>query len=57
MGAGRRAARAIGAWLQGGKQKWPITQEDADAFVPPLAIGAAAPAAAAAVTTQNESQP
>jgi homotetrameric NADPH-dependent glutamate synthase len=35
MGAGRRAARAIGAWLQGGKQTWPITQADADAFVPP----------------------
>ena len=40
MGAGRRAARAIGAYLQGGKQKWPITQEDADAFVPPVALGA-----------------
>ena len=40
MGAGRRAARAIGAYLQGGKQTWPITQPDADAFVPP---GAPAP--------------
>ena len=39
MGAGRRAARAIGAYLRSGKQKWPITQEDADAFVPPVAIG------------------
>jgi hypothetical protein len=35
MGAGRRAAKAIGAWLQGGKQTWPITQSDVDAFVPP----------------------
>jgi pyruvate/2-oxoglutarate dehydrogenase complex dihydrolipoamide dehydrogenase (E3) component len=42
MGAGRRAARAIGAYLAGGKAKWPITQADADAFVPPTAIGAAA---------------
>jgi hypothetical protein len=40
MGAGRRAARAIGAWLACGKSKWPITQEDADAFVPPTPIGA-----------------
>jgi glutamate synthase (NADPH) small chain len=39
MGAGRRAARAIGAYLAGGKTKWPITQADADAFVPPLPIG------------------
>jgi len=57
MGAGRRAARAIGAWLQGGKQKWPVTQEDADAYTPPLAIGAAAPASASTTTTQSESQP
>jgi NADPH-dependent glutamate synthase beta subunit-like oxidoreductase len=41
MGAGRRAARAIGAYLAGGKSTWPITQADADAFVPPTAIGAA----------------
>jgi hypothetical protein len=40
MGAGRRAARAIGAWLAGGKRTWPITQADADAFVPPTPIGA-----------------
>ena len=39
MGAGRRAARAIGAWLAGGKSHWPITQAEADAFVPPVAIG------------------
>ena len=42
MGAGRRAARAIGAWLAGGKSGWPVTQEQADAFVPPTPLGAAA---------------
>jgi homotetrameric NADPH-dependent glutamate synthase len=40
MGAGRRAARAIGAYLAGGKSTWPITQADADAFVPPTPLGA-----------------
>ncbi len=34
MGAGRRAARAIGAWLQGGKKSWPVTAEEAAAFSP-----------------------
>jgi len=34
MGAGRRAAKAIGAWLQGGKARWPMTKDDASAFVP-----------------------
>lgn len=48
MGAGRRAARAIAAWLAGGKKTWPITRADADAFVPPWA---AAPAASAAPST------
>jgi NADPH-dependent glutamate synthase beta subunit-like oxidoreductase len=38
MGAGRRAARAIGAYLQEGKGKWPITAEDAEAFVPLTAL-------------------
>ena len=33
MGAGRRAAKAIGAYLSGGK-KWPVTVENAEAFVP-----------------------
>ncbi len=42
MGAGRRAARAIGAYLAGGKTKWPITRADAEAFVPPAPIDAAA---------------
>jgi NADPH-dependent glutamate synthase beta subunit-like oxidoreductase len=46
MGAGRRAARAIGAYLASGKSKWPITQEDAAAFVPPTPVSAAAPAVA-----------
>ena len=41
MGAGRRAARAIGAWLAGGKSKWPVTPEDAAAFVPPAPLGTA----------------
>jgi glutamate synthase (NADPH/NADH) small chain len=40
MGAGRRAARAIGAYLASGKTKWPITQADADAFVPPTPLAA-----------------
>jgi homotetrameric NADPH-dependent glutamate synthase len=48
MGAGRRAAKAIGAYLAGGKSKWPITQADAEAFVPPLPVGAAPPMAAVA---------
>jgi hypothetical protein len=51
MGAGRRAARAIGAWLAGGKRTWPVTQADADAFVPPTAIGAAPTPAANEVSS------
>jgi glutamate synthase (NADPH) small chain len=43
MGAGRRAARAIGAYLQEGKGKWPITAEDAEAFVPPAPLAEPAP--------------
>ena len=38
MGAGRRAARSIGAYLAGGKARWPVTQEDLDAFVPPVPL-------------------
>jgi homotetrameric NADPH-dependent glutamate synthase len=34
MGAGRRAARSIGAYLANGK-RWPVTDADAQAFVPP----------------------
>ncbi len=48
MGAGRRAAKAIGAYLAGGKSKWPIVKEDADAFVPPGATPQPAAAEAAA---------
>jgi glutamate synthase (NADPH/NADH) small chain len=43
MGAGRRAARGIAAWLQGAQAKWPMTQADADAFVPGAPVAAAAP--------------
>jgi NADPH-dependent glutamate synthase beta subunit-like oxidoreductase len=56
MGAGRRAAKAIGAYLQGNKQTWPVTQADVDAFVPPVALGGATPATAAPTTIQSESQ-
>lgn len=35
MAAGRRAARAIGAWLQQGKASWPVDPAAADAFAPP----------------------
>jgi len=41
MGAGRRAARAIGAYLQSAKQLWPVTEADAQAFVPPEPLPAA----------------
>ncbi len=57
MGAGRRAARAIGAYLQGEKQTWPITQSDADAFVPPAAPGGSASIGASPTTLQSEDQP
>jgi glutamate synthase (NADPH) small chain len=39
MGAGRRAARSIGAYLKSGKRKWPITEEDMNSFVPPTPLG------------------
>ena len=38
MGAGRRAARAIGAWLQQGKASWPVDPGSAEAFTPPAAV-------------------
>lgn len=41
MSAGRRAAKAIAAYLQQGRQRWPIRAADLEAFVPPPA---AAPA-------------
>nr|NLI50234.1 NADPH-dependent glutamate synthase [Propionibacterium sp.] len=41
MGAGRRAARAIGAYLASGRatddRSWPVTAEMAEAFIPPTA--------------------
>ena len=49
MGAGRRAARAIGAYLalrNEGKARWPITQDDANAFVPPVPVSGVAPVTA-----------
>jgi len=56
MGAGRRAARAIGAYLAGGKSKWPMTREDAEAFVPPTPIGAPPPTAAVAEAVSGEAK-
>jgi|CXWL01.1.fsa_nt_gi homotetrameric NADPH-dependent glutamate synthase len=41
MSAGRRAARAIAAYLQGlrqGQAKWPVTPDDVAAFVPPAPL-------------------
>src|SRR3990172_2558810 len=35
MGAGRRAARAIAAWIKGGKKSWPVTQQEPAGFQPP----------------------
>jgi NADPH-dependent glutamate synthase beta subunit-like oxidoreductase len=40
MGAGRRAAKAIAAYLECGKQKWPITAEDLDAGAALAALAA-----------------
>jgi glutamate synthase (NADPH) small chain len=52
MGAGRRAARAIGAWLSNGKKSWPVTQSDVAAFTPPTPAvpGGEPPAGATALT-------
>jgi glutamate synthase (NADPH/NADH) small chain len=41
MGAGRRAARSIAAYLKNGRQ-WPVTTEQADAFVAPVPLSAEA---------------
>ncbi|HRZ59210.1 MAG TPA: NADPH-dependent glutamate synthase [Rubrivivax sp.] len=41
MAAGRRAARAIGAWLQGGRADWPPSPEQVAAFEAPQAVGEA----------------
>lgn len=37
MGAGRRAARAIAAYLQNGKAHWPVSADAVAAFAPPAA--------------------
>ena len=50
MGAGRRAARSIGAYLKSKKAKWPMSEEDMSSFTPPTPQGTAtvgAPAEAA----------
>ncbi len=39
MGAGRRAARSIGAYLQGKKRRWPVTENEMAAFAPPGQVG------------------
>ena len=39
MGAGKRAARSIAAYLRNGKQ-WPVTKEQAAAFVAPVPLSA-----------------
>ncbi len=41
MAAGRRAARAIGAWLNQDKTRWPIDPASAEAFTPPTEAAAA----------------
>ena len=55
MGAGRRAARSIGAYLMGGK-KWPLTAEEVAAFRPEPQAAAPGPgtAHAGAVATGPE---
>ncbi|OGA98974.1 MAG: glutamate synthase (NADPH), homotetrameric [Burkholderiales bacterium RIFCSPHIGHO2_12_FULL_61_11] len=42
MSAGRRAARAIAAYLQQGRQTWPIRSADLEIFVPPVAVDSVA---------------
>jgi len=41
MSAGRRAARAIAAYLQHQPRAWPIAVDDLDTFVPPTPLAAA----------------
>lgn len=43
MGAGRRAAKAVAAYLQQGKRNWPISAADAESFTPALAGGKVCP--------------
>jgi NADPH-dependent glutamate synthase beta subunit-like oxidoreductase len=42
MAAGRRGARAIGAWLAGGKAAWPVTTAEVEGFGQPFASAAQA---------------
>jgi len=56
MGAGRRAAKAIGAWLQAGKSKWPISAEEVAAFVPERAASGTSPGEVVAADVQSAAQ-
>ncbi len=38
MGAGRRAAKAIGTYLSDPERNWPVTGEDVSSFVPPTPL-------------------
>jgi len=49
MGAGRRAARAMAAWLASGKHAWPVAKDAVAAFTPPVPLDAASGAGAVAV--------
>jgi homotetrameric NADPH-dependent glutamate synthase len=40
MGAGRRAAKAVAAWLRTGKASWPVTADDVAALGPGAPAGA-----------------
>jgi homotetrameric NADPH-dependent glutamate synthase len=40
MGAGRKAAKAIGAYLAAGKKSWPVSPEEADSFDPATVFSA-----------------
>jgi homotetrameric NADPH-dependent glutamate synthase len=55
MGAGRRAAKSIAAWLQGGKAVWPITAAEVAKFEPPkpLAPGEQPPQHAGATVAKG----
>ncbi|MFY9990587.1 MAG: FAD-dependent oxidoreductase, partial [Rhodoplanes sp.] len=57
MGAGRRAAKSMAAWLQSGKAMWPVTKADADAFVPGAPVGVRPEAAPAAQNQGAASAP
>ena len=55
MGAGRRAARSVGAYLASGKKKWPMSEDDMASFQPPTPLGAdpTEPAAVAVFATPS----